>query len=210
MDATPEHDRHIAGLLFIHDKLSKLCVVYWPMAAASRVIVAYASLDEAEKALNLIGALPENQKALARQVAPGWEAQALAGYPDKDPGCNPAGLIRLSRVNPVYIVLLPCLWSFFGPAQKPAVDNESIEALIKEQIESQPEHWLAAAPTTCGNAMALLAHAKVFDLQRRTQAQSQSSQALEQYREQRLGAARRDDSRAAGLCPGTGCWHQPV
>lgn len=76
-----------------------------------------------------------------------------------------------------------------APHKKPAVDNESIEALIKEQIESQPEHWLAAAPTTCGNAMALLAHAKVFDLQRRTQAQSQSSQALEQYREQRLGSS---------------------
>ncbi|MCF5235041.1 hypothetical protein GIW30_05860 [Pseudomonas sp. PA-5-4G] len=188
MDATPEHDRHIAGLLFIHDRLSKLCVVYWPMAAASRVIVAYASLDEAEKALNLIGALPENQKALARQVAPGWEAQALAGYPGQDLEVQPRRPHSLEPGQPVLYRFVAMLVEFFlAPHKKPAVDNESIEALIKEQIESQPEHWLAAAPTTCGNAMALLAHAKVFDLQRRTQAQSQSSQALEQYREQRLG-----------------------
>ena len=189
MGATPEHDRHIAGLLFIHDTLSKLCVVYWPMAAASRVIVAYASLDEAEKALNLIGALPENQKALARQVAPGWEAQALAGYPDQDLGVQPRIPHSLEPVQPgLYRFVAMIVEFFLAPPKTPAVDNESIEALIKEQIELQPEHWLAAAPTTCGNATALLAHAQVFELQRRTQAQSQSSQALEQYREQRLGA----------------------
>lgn len=188
MDVTPEHDRHIAGLLFIHDRLSKRCVVYWPMAAASRVIVEYASLDEAEKALNLIGALPENQKALARQVAPGWEAQALAGYPDQDLGVHPRRPYWLEPgQSGLYRSVAIIVEFFLSPHKKPAVDNESLEALIKEQIELQPEHWLAAAPTTSGNAMALLAHAQVFELQRRTQAQSQSSQALAQYREQRLG-----------------------
>ncbi|WP_428552471.1 dermonecrotic toxin domain-containing protein [Pseudomonas edaphica] len=188
MDAASEHDRHIAGLLFIHDRLSKLCVVYWPMAAASRVIVAYASLAEAEKAMNLVGALPENQKVLARQVAPGWEAQALDRYPDGDLG------VRLRQPHwrePGQTILyrfVAALVEFFWARPKiPRADQESVEALIKEQIESQPEHWLAAAPTATGNAMLLLAHAQVFELQRRTQAQSQSSQTLEQYREQRLG-----------------------
>lgn len=191
MDVTPEHDRHIAGLLFIHDRLSKLCVVYWPMAAASRVIVAYASLDEAQKALNLIGALPENQKALARQVAPGWEAQALAGYPNEDLGVQPRMPHSFEPGQPgLYRFVAMMVEFFLAPPKKPALDNESIEALIKKQIESQPEQWLAAAPTRYGNAMALLAHAQVFELQRRTQAQSQSSQALEQYREQRLGEQR--------------------
>lgn len=187
MDATPEHDRHIAGLLFIHDRLSKLCVVYWPMAAASRVIVAYASLDEAEKAMNLVGALPENQKALARQVAPGWEAQALDRYPDGDLGVQPRRPHSLEPGQPGLYRFIAILVEFFlAPPKMPPDDQERVEALIKEQIESQPEHWLAAAPTANGNAIALLAHAQVFELQRRTQAQSQSSQTLEQYREQRL------------------------
>ncbi|MDQ0702744.1 hypothetical protein QF043_001536 [Pseudomonas sp. W3I7] len=188
MDATPEHDRHITGLLFIHDRLSKLCVVYWPMAAASRVIVAYASLDEAQKALNRVGALAENQQALARQVAPGWEAQALAGYPGEGLRVQPR---RPHSLEPgqlgLYRLIAMAVEMFLAPAKTPAVDQASVEALIKEQIESQPEHWLAAAPTPYGNALALLAHAQVFDLQRRAQAQSQSSQALEHYREQRLG-----------------------
>ncbi|WP_099487244.1 dermonecrotic toxin domain-containing protein [Pseudomonas sp. 2822-15] len=188
MDASPEHDRHITGLLFIHDRLSKLCVVYWPMAAASRVIVAYVSLDEAQKAMNRVGALAENQQTLARQVAPGWEAQALAGYPGEDLQVQPRRPHSLEPGQPgLYRLIAMVVELFLAPAKTPAVDQASVEALIKEQIESQPEHWLAAAPTTYGNALALLAHAQVFDLQRRAQAQSQSSRALEHYREQRLG-----------------------
>ena len=188
VDATPEHDRHIAGLLFIHDKASKLCVVYWPMAAASRVIVAYASLAEAQKAVNLVGALPENQAALARQVAPGWEAQALDSYPGEGLQVLPRRHHSDQLFLPVFYTVITGFIKFFsGLPKTPVVDLASVESLIKERIESQPEYWLAAAPTPYCNAMALLAHAQVFELQRRTQAQSQSSKALEQYREQRLG-----------------------
>ncbi|WP_339435545.1 dermonecrotic toxin domain-containing protein [Pseudomonas orientalis] len=198
MDAAPAHDRHIAGLLFIHDQSSGLCVVYWPMAAASQVIVAYASLGEAQKALNLVGARPENQKALARQVAPGWEAQALDSYPGEDLQVLPREQHSLQPVLPAFYSAFTEIVKFFAaPPKTPGVDPASVEALIKEQIESQPERWLAAAPTHSGNAMALLAHAQVFDLQRRTQAQSQSSQALEHYRELRLGEQR--DATIRGL-----------
>ena len=185
---TLEHDRHIAGVLLIHDKPSGLCVVYWPAAVASRVIVAYASLADAEKALNLEGALPENLKVLASQVAPGWESQALDHYPGEDLEVSPRqrfsgrlGIVAMERV-------ISWFAEFFTVQHKvPAVAQESVETQIKEQIALLPEGWLAAAITSCANAMALLAHAQVFELQRRTQAQSQSTRALEEYREQRLG-----------------------
>ncbi|NWA86642.1 dermonecrotic toxin domain-containing protein [Pseudomonas sp. D2002] len=185
---TLEQDRHIAGVLLIHDKLSGLCVVYWPTALASRVIVGYASLVEAERALNRLGALPDNLKVLARQVAPGWESEALDHYPGEDHGVSPRrrfsgrlGIVAMERV-------VSWVAEFFTVRHKvPAVAQDSVEAQIKEQIALLPQAWLAAVPTSGGNAMALLAHAQVFDLQRRTQAQSQSAQALQEYREQRLG-----------------------
>ena len=185
---TLEQDRHIAGVLLFHDKPTGLCVVYWPTALASRVIVGYASLVEAERALNRLGALPDNLKILARQVAPGWESEALDRYPGEDLGVSPRqrfsgrlGIVAMERV-------VSWVAEFFTVRHKvPAVAQDSVEAQIKEQIALLPQAWLAAVPTSGGNAMALLAHAQVFDLQRRTQAQSQSAQALQEYREQRLG-----------------------
>src|SRR5450830_609993 len=69
---TMQHDRYIAGIVVVHDRRSELCLVYWPDAPSSLVLTEYGSLQRAHAELNRIGALPDNVKALARQVAPGW------------------------------------------------------------------------------------------------------------------------------------------
>lgn len=184
---TLEHDRHVAGVLVIHDTLTGLCVVYWPTAVASPVIVEYASLAEAEQALNRIGALPANVKELARQVAPGWEFQALESYGESlhiEPRQPYSAQAHISSVER----LIAWFVEWFTVKHKvPAVSPEGVEAQVQEQIVLQPHGWLAIVPTTHGNPMALLAHAWMFDLQRRTQASANCALALKDYRERRLG-----------------------
>lgn len=184
---TLKHDRHIAGVLVIHDKPTGRCVVYWPTAVASRVMVGYASLAEAEQALNRLGALPANRTELARLVAPGWEHQAVQGYPGESLQIEPR--LPYSSQHGVLsgVRLIAVLVEFFLVKHKvPAAGLEAVEAQIKEQIALQPESWLEVVITSHPNPAALLAHARMFELQRRTQARSNSSQALEEYRERRL------------------------
>ena len=192
---TLEHDRHIAGILVMRDQHSGLCVVYWPTALDSPPITEYASVALAEQALNRAGASPLNLKALARQVAPGWEAQAVDSYPGEDARVEPRKLF-VHRIDvPAVARLIGLIVGFFTVRHKvPAVDQDSVEAQISEQIALVPEGWLATVSTSQGNARALLAHARMFELQRRAQAQSNSSLALAEYREQRL-----EEQRAASI-----------
>ncbi|WP_338475354.1 dermonecrotic toxin domain-containing protein [Pseudomonas khavaziana] len=185
---TLEHDRHVAAMLVMQDRLSGLCVVYWPAALESPPIAEYASVALAEQALNKDGALPLNRKVLARQVAPGWETQAVDSYPGEDPQLAPRKLF-VHRIDvPSVARLIGLIVGFFTVRHKvPAVDPDSVAAQINEQIALVPEGWLATVTTSQGNARALLAHARMFEVQRRTQAQSNSSLALQAYREQRLG-----------------------
>lgn len=69
---TLQHDRYVAGIVAVHDPRTDLCVVYWPDAPPALVLTEYGSLQQAHAALNRIGALADNVKTLARQVAPGW------------------------------------------------------------------------------------------------------------------------------------------
>ncbi|MFL1555407.1 dermonecrotic toxin domain-containing protein [Pseudomonas sp. O11] len=184
---TLEHDRHITGVLLIHDKISGVCVLYWPMAVASRIMVGYNTFADAVEALNRLGALPENLKMLARQVAPGWESTALASYPgvslQVDPRQPYSARPYLTGLQRFVAVIV----EFFTVEHKePAVALDTIEAQIKEQIALQPELWLEAVVTSHGHALALLAHARVLELQRRTRARSRSSATLDEYREQRF------------------------
>ena len=48
-----------------------------PDAPPALVLTEYGSLQQAHAALNRIGALADNVKTLARQVAPGWAFEAL-------------------------------------------------------------------------------------------------------------------------------------
>ncbi|ANF87397.1 hypothetical protein A7J50_4035 [Pseudomonas antarctica] len=186
---TMQHDRYIAGIVLMHDKRSGLCLVYWPQATHALILTEYISLQQAHAELNRIGALPDNARALARQVAPGWAFEVL-NYPlaNVDEGV-PAWNI-LTPTN----VLVKGIWqgvefirSFRIKHLEPTALADEIEKQTLEQIASDPQDWLAIVATPHSNAQALLYHASVLELQRRTQAASHSGKALEEYRVRRLG-----------------------
>ncbi len=183
---TLQHDRYIGGILVIHDQLSRRCVIYWPTAPDAPNISEYESLQQAREYLNRIGALPGNVTALARHVAPGWAFEAITHHPGE------------TRVfSPVYLLpgyaMLQGLWrgaefvrSFSIKHLVPAASVEEVEKQILEQIDSDPLNWLALVSTSHSDAMALLYQARVLDLHRQAQANSNSAKTLEKYREQRL------------------------
>ncbi|OCW21963.1 dermonecrotic toxin domain-containing protein [Pseudomonas sp. S3E12] len=199
---TLQHDRYIAGILLIHDLLSQRCVVYWPSAPDARHIHEYASLQEAHEHLNRVGALPDYVSALARHVAPGWAFEAIAHHPGAVHA--QAGFFQPSKLLPGAI-MLQGLWraadfvrSFNIKHLVPAARVEEIEQQLLEQIASDPLNWLTWVPTSHADAQALLYRARVLELHRQAQAHSQSGQALQRYREQRL-EAQRDTRRRALL-----------
>ncbi len=187
---TMQHDRYIAGIVLVHDKRSGLCVVYWPQATQALILTEYSSLQQAHDELNRIGALPDNAKALARQVAPGWAFEAITHHPDRDD--RAAQGFELLDLSP-YACLVKGVWrgsefirSFSIKYLEPTAIADEIEKQTLEQIASDPQDWLALVATSHSNAQALLYRASVLELQRRTQAASHSAKALEAYRIRRL------------------------
>lgn len=198
---TMQHDRYVAGIVIVQDKRSGLCVVYWPAAPHAWVLTEYSSLQQAHAQLNRIGALPDNAKALARQVAPGWAFQAIAHHPDKVGEHVPTfGFFDVTSV----FSLAKGIWrggefirSFSIKHLEPTPLLDEIEKLILEQIASDPQDWLTVVITSHSNAQALLYRASLLELQRRTQAASHSGKALEEYRTRRLGE--QSDTRTRAL-----------
>lgn len=186
---TMQHDRYIAGIMVVQDKCTGLCVVYWPEAPHALVLTEYASLQQAHDQLNRLGALPENVKALARQVAPGWAFEAIthpANSVSPSGGASgPLDVIGMSIVNGVWRAR-EFIRSFNIKHLEPAARLDEIEKVIIEQIASEPLNWLALVATRHSNAQALLYRAAVLDLQRRTQEASRSGKELEKYRLRRL------------------------
>ncbi|MBC3926078.1 hypothetical protein H8S66_24670 [Pseudomonas lurida] len=185
------HDRYIAGIVLVHDKPSGLCVVYWPDAPHALVLTEYASLQQAHAELNRIGAMPEHAKALARQVAPGWAFEAMPHDPDTLG--RPGQIFNVFDLSPSFF-LFKGIWrgagfvrSFNVKHLEPTPLADEIERHTLEQMTREPQHWLALVPTAHSNAQALLYHANVLELQRRTQGASHSGQALQAYRSRRLG-----------------------
>ncbi len=184
---TMQHDRYVAGIVVVQDKRSALCVVYWPQAPHALVLTEYSSLEKARAELNRFGALPDNARTLARQVAPGWAFQATfdsllepnaVNILDVAPGTFfVKGIWRLSRV-------------FRVKHLEPSLLQGEIEEQVFEQIASDPQDWLAIVAKSSCNAQALLYRGHVHDLQRQAQAASYSNKALEEYRVRRL----RDDN----------------
>lgn len=198
---TLQHDRYIAGIVVVQDKLSGLCVVYWPDAPHGLALTEYSSLQVAQDELNRIGALPDNVKALSRQVAPGWAFEAITHYPEAV-GERAVGAAHLI-VAPAFF-FMKGIWKGIGFVRsfkvkhlEPTPLPEEIEKLILEQIACEPREWLAIVGTSHSNAQALLYRASLLDLQRRTQAASQSGKALQDYRIRRLGE--QGDTRARAL-----------
>ncbi len=193
---TMEHDRHIAGVLVIIDRVNAWCLVYWPAARGYPALAEYGNWELARIELNRAGANPQAIKALAERVAPGWEEEALATYPGASPVAKDWGL-RLTWQRPVqfpeYTVLTVYEWfrrfvrSFKVKHTLPSADLTAIEMQIKEQIDAEPTAWLDIVPTSHCNTQALLAHARMLEVQQRIRARATSSAILAQYREQRLG-----------------------
>ncbi|KAF2410844.1 hypothetical protein SAMN04490179_2697 [Pseudomonas antarctica] len=188
---TLQHDRYIAGIVVVHDKRSGLCVVYWPEAEQATVLTEYASLQQAHDALNRIGALPENLKRLARQIAPGWAFEAISHHPAN---ADEFGQVfNVLDVTPTFF-LVKGVWqgvefirSFRIKHLEPTALLDELHAQTLEQIASDPKGWLAIVATSHSDAKALLYRASVLGLQRQAQAASRSGKALQDYRARRLG-----------------------
>ncbi|WP_146012683.1 MULTISPECIES: dermonecrotic toxin domain-containing protein [unclassified Pseudomonas] len=193
---TLEHDRHIAGILVIHDESSGLWLVYWPAAVDGPAMTEYASRAQAVAGLNKAWATPANVKALARQVAPGWEAEAIASYS----AVGGAGaMLALGSPKLVYApvrgfyvletieAIARFIRTFKVKHRVPAVAVEDIHAQINEQIGAAPNDWLDFSATTASHALSLLAHARLLEIQHRAQGRAVSAKALAAYRQERLG-----------------------
>ena len=193
---TLEHDRHIAGMLVLFDRVSQRCVVYWPAAQGFPVISEYPDWDAMRDSLNRDCALPAPIKVLARQVAPGWAHEALASYPGAPPSTESArGTFRRLRMKGFFILTIGeavarFVRSFKVQHRVASVLPEEIEAQIREQIQAVAPRWLDIAVTDHSHAVALLVHARLFEIQHRSQASARSAQALAEYRERRLGEQR--------------------
>jgi hypothetical protein len=190
---TLEHPRHIAGMLLIHDELSERCVLYWPAALDYPSLSEFAGLEQARAEVNRVWASQAQVKALAQHIAPGWDTEAVASYP----GGAESSPIPDWLWRPVKILDHGILSTYEGIARVvrwfkvkhrvPAVSLEAIEAQIQEQIDDSPTGWLGIVPTVHTQPLVLLAHAQMFDIQRRSQGQSNSAKLLATYRELRLG-----------------------
>ncbi|SDN65548.1 dermonecrotic toxin domain-containing protein [Pseudomonas azotoformans] len=193
---TLEHDRHIAGVLVTHDESTGLWLVYWPAAVDGPAIAEYTSREQAVAALNKAWATPANVKALAHRVAPGWETQAIASYPaaGSEGAMVATGGSRLvfAPVRGFYVLetveaMARFIRSFKVKHRVPAVVVEDIQTQINEQIATAPKAWLDFSTTTASHALALLAHARMFEIQHRAQGRAVSARTLQAYRQERLG-----------------------
>lgn len=196
---TLQHDRYIAGILVFHDLLSQQCVVYWPAAPDAGSISEHVSLQHAREHLNRIGALPGNVTALARHVAPGWAFEAITHHPGEtfeEPLFNPFSLIHGFQMVQGIWRGVEFVRSFRIKHLVPTAHVDEIEKQTLEQIASDPLNWLGLVPTSHCDVRALLYRARVLDLQRQAQANSNSSNALDKYREQRLKEERKTRKRA--------------
>lgn len=202
---TLPHPRHIAGVLVIVDQASGRTLVYWPQATTHEALTEYRDVATARQALIDLVQVPQ----LALTVAPGWESQALDGYP--------GGLSRQGEpFNWAAAWEAWKNWSFAGLAQDlhgwfsswrvfPAKQLDEIEAEINEQRAQAPRGWLGITPTDSHDLLALLAHSRVLSVQRQAHSESNSQEELQAYRAWRLGE--QADVRLRGLLsfvPGVG------
>lgn len=205
---TLERNRHVAGILVIVDQVTQRCVVYWPGAPAGAAVSEYADLAMARLALMTLGSAPAGLADLARRVAPGWEAEALATYPGD---ARPLPIVTdWPRVgfaiepawrNPLVVWVgwvATGMRRWFGTRRThPALALKAQEEELREQVDAAPHDWLAIVCTRHSDPLAWLAHAQWFELLRNVRARSGSSASLNAYRQWRLGE--QSDRRLRGL-----------
>lgn len=187
--------RHIAGVVVIIDEVDDRCVLYWPDSPEQPSITEYSGLAEARTALIGLASTPGAKAALAQGVAPGWEADGLAGYPNDlrvEVGWM-EGLLRYALGSDVFH-----LERWFNRSRVfPAKDLSAIEAEIDEQRTHSPDNWLGITPTEGNHLLELLAHSRVLTAQRQAYSQCNSDDELKVYRAWRLGE--QADTRWRGL-----------
>ncbi|MFC6298316.1 dermonecrotic toxin domain-containing protein [Pseudomonas spelaei] len=205
---TLEQPRHVSALLVIQDRITGTCVVYWPDAIGHRAITEYPNEEAALSELMATAASPIHLPELARKIAPGWEDQALKSYPghlkrafeDVIPREMSGGLTKvLERVvskGPLGILASAVNWLMPKKAVA-ALTLTDIEDEIRQQISVNPQGWLEIVPTNGHDALSMLAHAQVLGIQRHARSLSNSTEALGEYRAQRLGE--QSDIRMRGL-----------
>ncbi|MBO0495468.1 hypothetical protein J1G37_20400 [Pseudomonas sp. Marseille-Q1929] len=190
------HDRHISGVLVITDRLSPLCLVYWPTAVGFPALSEYSHWTQAREALNRQGAAPQSVKMLSNLVAPGWEVDALSSYPgylaplpktDTQPIKFTAAQVASFGVLRVYEAIRRFVRTFNIKHAVAAAEPQVIETQIEEQIAAQPTGWLDIVNSPCCDALALLAHGRMLEVQHRAHARANTAVTLTRYREQRLG-----------------------
>lgn len=200
--------RHVAGMLLIHDQVSAVTLLYWPQVKGHAPLSEHASLAAAMQVLIDLAARPENRVQLALQIAPGWEEDALAGYPvpvSPQPWTFDwrTAIPPLSRRLPgslfdglmlTYNVIKR--W-FAVRRQQPATTLAETEQEIGEQIEQDPRQWLGITRTTGSDMLRILAHGQLLGLHREVRAMANSRRALQDYRQLRLDE--QSAARARGL-----------
>ena len=187
MGHTMQHDRYVTGIVVVQDKRSQLCVVYWPQAPHALVLTEYSDLEKASVELNRFGALPDNARTLARQVAPGWAFDAPLSSVLEPNAVNILGVVP----NKALVEgILQVSRGFRLKYREPSLLLDEIEEQVFDQIASNPKDWLSLVASSRCNAQALLYRSHVHRLQRQAQAASYSNKALKEYRIRRL----RDES----------------
>lgn len=191
--------RHVAGIVVILDQVDGRCLLYWPEAPEHPVLTEYLNLERAHQALIDLTAVPDAALDIARTIAPGWEAQALASYPEPlrrmaQPLSWVTVLNEFASNGFTGIVGAVRRW-FMTWRVQPAKALPDIEAEIREQQAAAPRQWLGITHSNGVELVAMLAHSRVLAAQRQARSESSSSEELRAYRDWRLdeqaGARRR-------------------
>ena len=205
---TLKQPRHVTGLLLIHDLTSATTLLYWPRVKGHAPLTEHANLTMAMQVLMEVAARPENRAALALQIAPGWEEEALASYP-VPVSPLPWTLDWRSAAQHVNVpfaqpLIASLMWAYKGikrwfalRRQQPATTLAEIEREIGEQIEQDPRQWLGVTRTTGSDMLRILAHGQLLGLHREVRAMANSRRALQDYRQLRLDE--QSAARARGL-----------
>jgi len=194
--------RHVGNVVAIHDKISGRTLIYLPGAPHEQVLTEHTDLATAQQALVNIGRAPQRVADIVQRLAPGWEAEAIEGYPaEQDPeagsrlleparddhlpiGLAPVGANPISTIRSTSLLTVVSSWWTSEPEQ-PVPDHAALEKEVRREIAETPQHWLRLRKTQRCDLSRMLAHAFVLRAQQRARTVSNSARQLSQLRELR-------------------------
>ncbi|NWB48985.1 dermonecrotic toxin domain-containing protein [Pseudomonas gingeri] len=202
--------RHVGNAVAIHDKVCGRTLIYLPGAPHEQVLTEHTDLATAQRALVNVGQAPQRVADIVQRLAPGWEAEAIEGYPaEQDPqasGSRPPEPARDDRLpidlasvgsDPISAIrstsLLAAVNSWWtSEPEQPVPDHVALEKEVRREIAENPQHWLRLRKTQRWDLSLVLAHAFVLRAQQRARTVSNSGRQLSQLRE-----LREDEQRSA-------------